>query len=178
MAQSDLFGVLAQFGRPQALVEAAARVRQAGYRRFGAYSPMPLDGLADAMAFPPSRMALVVLLGGLIGGLSGYLLQYWVSVVAYPLNVGGRPLHSWPAFIPVTFEMTILGASLAAVLGMLALNGLPRPHHPLFAISRFDRATQDSFFLCILATDPKFDRQSTRAFLETLDPLEVEDVPA
>ena len=122
-------------------------------------------------------MPLVVLLGGIFGAVGGYAFQYWVSVIAYPVNIGGRPLYSWPAFIPVTFEMTILAAALSAVLGMLAMNGLPRPHHPLFAVPQFDRATRDRFFLCILRTDPLFHERTTRELLETLGAVEVIDVP-
>src|SRR6266516_2654120 len=176
--RSHIYGVMGEFATPEQLTHAVENVREAGYRRLDAYAPFPVEGLSQALGLKRNLVPLITLLGGLAGGVDGFGFQYWVAAITYPMNIGGRPLHSWPAFIPVTFEMTILGASLAAVLGMLALNGLPRPHHPLFAIPRFDRATQDSFFLCILATDPKFERQTTRAFLETLDPLEVEDVPA
>jgi hypothetical protein len=172
-----MFGILAEFTEAEELVAAAQRVYDSGYRRFEAYSPMPVEGLADAIGFRRTRMPLVVLVGGIIGALSGYGLQYWVSAVAYPLNIGGRPLHSWPAFIPVTFEMTVLIAALFAVLGMLAMNGLPRPHHPLFAIREFNRATRDRFFLCILQSDPLFHQQSTREFMESLGAAEVIDVP-
>jgi hypothetical protein len=122
-------------------------------------------------------MSLVVLLGGIFGAMVGYAFQYYVSVIAYPVNIGGRPLHSWPAFIPVTFEMTILAAALSAVLGMLAMNGLPRPHHPLFSVPQFDRATRDRFFLCILRTDPLYHERTTRQLLESLGAMEVIDVP-
>ena len=122
-------------------------------------------------------MPLVVLIGGLLGLVGGYALQYYCAVIAYPVNVGGRPLHSWPAFIPVTFEMAVLGSSLFAVLGMLAMNGLPRPHHPLFGVPQFDRATRDRFFLCVLRTDPHYQEQATRKFLEQLGAREVVDVP-
>ena len=142
-----------------------------------AYSPYPVEGLADALGFHKTGMSRVVLIGGLLGCAGGYLLQYWVSVDAYPLNVGGRPLHSWPAFIPVTFECTILIAAIAAVFGMLALNGLPMPHHPLFAVPRFAHATRDAFFLCLESSDSSFDRAATRAFLSSLNPREVFDVP-
>jgi hypothetical protein len=172
-----MFGILAEFTDAEELVAAAQRVYDSGYRRFEAYSPMPVEGLADAIGFRRTRMPLVVLIGGIIGALSGYGLQYWVSAIAYPLNIGGRPLHSWPAFIPVTFEMTVLIAALFAVLGMLAMNGLPRPHHPLFAIREFDRATRDRFFLCILQSDPMFHQRSTRGFMESLGAAEVIDVP-
>src|SRR3954467_2445355 len=153
-----MFGILAEFTDAEELVAAAQRVYDSGYRRFEAYSPMPVEGLADAIGFRRTRMPLVVLIGGIIGALSGYGLQYWVSAIAYPLNIGGRPLHSWPAFIPVTFEMTVLIASLSAVLGMLALNGLPRPYHPVFNVDAFIHASRDRYYLIIEATDPRFDR--------------------
>ena len=174
----DLYGLLAEFDTPEALATAAASARDAGYRQMEAYSPFPVHGLTEALGFRPSRLAALVLAGGVAGALGGFALQYWVSVIAYPHNVGGRPLNSWPAFIPVTFEMTILIASLTAVLGMLALNGLPRPHHPLFGMDRFAHASRDRFFLCIEAADPRFDLIQTRAFLQGLHPVgEVVEVP-
>jgi hypothetical protein len=141
-----------------------------------AYTPFPVEGLAEALDFHRTHLPLVVLLGGLVGGIGGYALQYWINVIDYPLNVGGRPLHSWPAFIPVTFELTILVAALAAVLGMLALNGLPMPYHPLFNVPRFASVTRDGFFLCIEARDAKFNRIETRRFLEDLAACEVAEV--
>lgn len=173
-----LFGILVEFDSPEALVEAGRRVHDAGYRRFEAYSPFPVHGLAQAIGFHKTWMSATVLVGGIVGCLVGFALQYWVSAVAYPLNIGGRPLNSWPSFVPVTFEMTILFASLAAVLGMLALNGLPRPHHPLFGVPRFAHVTRDGFFLCILAADPRFQERATHEFLTSLNPKEVWDVPA
>src|SRR5207247_6043445 len=140
----------------------------AGYRRMDAYSPLPIEELHEAIGFPNTKLPLIVLIGGLVGCLGGYLLQFWVSTMAYPLNVGGKPLHSWPAFIPVTFECTILGAALTAVLGMLARNGLPMPYHPLFHIPRFARASRDLFFLCIQARDPKFDAGEAGRFLRSV----------
>jgi len=164
---------MAEFEDPNQLVAAAHRVREAGYRRVDAYSPLPIEELHEAIGFHHTRLPLVVLIGGLVGFVSGYLLQYWVSVWAYPINVGGKPYHSWPAFIPVTFECTILGAALAAVLGMLALNGLPQPYHPVFNVPRFALASRNRFFLCIEARDKKFDLAETRRFLESLAPREV-----
>jgi hypothetical protein len=175
-AQPSLYGLAAEFTTPDDLLQATRRAREAGYRRLEAYTPFPVEGLAEALDFHRTHLPLVVLLGGIAGGLGGYLLQYWINVVHYPLNVGGRPLHSWPAFIPVTFELTILVAALAAVLGMLALNGLPMPYHPLFNVPRFAQVTRDRFFLCIEARDPKFDRQETRRFLEGLVASEVSEV--
>jgi len=174
---ANYFGILAEFHDPEELVEAAREVHAAGYRDMEAYSPLPVDGLAEAVGFRHSWMPLIVLVGGIVGFLVGWGLQYYASVIAYPLNIGGRPLNSWPSFIPVIFELTVLIAALSAVLGMLAMNGLPRPHHPLFGIPQFDRATQDRFFLCVLARDPLFHPQTTRQFLERLGPTEVIDVP-
>ena len=172
----SLYGLVAEFATPDALLEAARGARRAGYRYVEAYTPFPVEGLAEALDFHRTSLPLVVLLGGIIGGLGAYVFQYWVNAVHYPLNVGGRPLHSWPAFIPVTFEMIILVAALAAVLGMLALNGLPMPYHPLFHVPRFALATRDRFFLCIEARDPKFDRAETRRFLESVAAYEIVEV--
>jgi hypothetical protein len=173
-----IYGLMAEFADPTALVDATERARRAGYRRMDAYSPFPIPELEHALGDPPSRLPLVVLIGGIVGCLGGFFLQYWAAAIAYPLNVGGRPLNSWPAFIPVTFECTILVASLAAVLGMLALNGLPMPYHPVFGVPRFALATRSRFFLCIEARDKQFDAATTRAFLESLGPREVSDVEA
>ncbi|NIP18513.1 MAG: DUF3341 domain-containing protein, partial [Xanthomonadales bacterium] len=145
---------MAEFHEPDSLLAGVERAREAGYRKMDAYSPFPIEGLAEALGFRRTRIPLVVFLGGLVGCLGGFFLQYWVSAVDYPLNVGGRPLFSWPAFIPVTFELTILVAAFAAVLGMLGLNGLPMPYHPLFHVERFALASRDRFFLCIEADDP------------------------
>jgi hypothetical protein len=168
-----IYGLMAEFEDPNELVTAAHRAHEAGYRRMDAYSPLPIEELHEAIGFHHTKLPLIVLIGGLVGCLSGYLLQFWVSTMAYPINVGGKPLHSWPAFIPVTFECTILGAALSAVLGMLALNGLPQPYHPVFNVARFALASRNRFFLCIEARDAKFDLEHTRAFLETLGPREV-----
>jgi Protein of unknown function (DUF3341) len=167
-ARPPIYGLMAEFDRPEALLEAARRTFAEGYRRMDAYSPFPIDGLAESIGFQKTRIPLIVLIGGLVGCVGGFYLQYWVSVIDYPLNIGGRPLNSWPAFIPVTFEMTILFAALSAVLGLLALNGLPMPYHPVFNVERFQLATRNRFFLCIEATDPKFDPETTRKFLESV----------
>jgi hypothetical protein len=167
------YGLIAEFDNPTALVAAAHHARQAGYRKMDGYSPFPIEELHEALEFEDARLPFIVLIGGLTGCIGGYLLQYWISAVAYPVNVGGRPLHSWPAFIPVTFECTILAAALSAVLGMLALNGLPMPFHPVFNVPRFGFASRDRFFLCIEAMDPKFDLENTRTFLEQSGAREV-----
>jgi hypothetical protein len=174
---SEVYGLLAEFESPELLREAARSAHQAGYRRMDAFTPIPIDGLSDALGHDSTSLPLITFLGGIFGGLSGYGLQYYAAVVAYPLNIGGRPLNSWPAFIPVIFETTVLGAALAAVLGMLALNGLPRPHHPLFNVPQFLLASRDRFFLCIEARDSAFCIDETRIFLEGLRPRSVLEVP-
>jgi hypothetical protein len=171
--RQPVYGLMAEFEDPNQLVAAAHRAREAGYRRMDAYSPLPIEELHDAIGFHDTKLPMIVLIGGLVGCLAGYLLQYWVSTMAYPINVGGKPLNSWPAFIPVTFECTILGAALSAVLGMLGLNGLPQPYHPVFNVARFALASRNRFFLCIEARDRKFDLAETRRFLETLEAKEV-----
>jgi len=176
MAESLLppvYGLMAEFEDPNQLVAAAHRAREAGYRRMDAYSPLPIEELHEAIGFHDTRLPMIVLIGGIVGCLAGFLLQVWVSTTAYPINIGGRPFDSWPAFIPVTFECTILGAALSAVLGMLALNGLPQPYHPVFNVARFALASRNRFFLCIEARDKQFDLAETRRFLETLEPREV-----
>jgi hypothetical protein len=171
-----VYGLMAEFEDPTSLVAATQRAHDAGYRSMDAYSPFPIEELHEALGAHHTRLPLIVLIGGLCGGIGGYTLEYWSSVIAYPLNIGGKPLHSWPAFIPVTFETTILGAALACVLGMLALNGLPEPYHPVFNVPRFALASRNRFFLCIESKDPKFDVEGTRHFLETLNPREITSV--
>jgi ActD protein len=173
---SAIYGLMAEFDDPGSLVAAAGHAHHAGYRCMDAYSPYPIEELHQAIGAHATRLPLIVLIGGLTGCIGGYALEYWASVFAYPLNIGGKPFHSWPAFIPVTFECTILVAALAAVLGMLALNGLPQPYHPVFNVPRFALASRNRFFLCIESKDPKFDLESTRQFLETLNPREVTTV--
>ena len=173
---APLWGLMAEFEGPTEVVEAARKVREDGYRRVDAYSPYPIEELAEALGHHHSWLPLLVLLGGITGCLSGYLLQYWTSAVAYPLNIGGRPIHSWPAFIVPTFEMTILFAAGTAVLGMLALNGLPEPYHPVFNVPTFARATKDRFFIVIEARDPRFDIDRTWSFLLSLQPRSVSEV--
>jgi len=172
-----IYGLMAEFETPTQIVEAAKHCYAAGYRKMNAYTPFNIEELHAAIGFHHTRLPLVVLIGGIVGLVGGYGLQYWVSVIEYPVNVGGKPLHSWPAFIPVTFETTVLCAAAAAVLGMLALNGLPMPYHPVFNEPRFVLASRDRFFLCIEAIDPKFDMEQTRAFLLSLEPHWVSEVP-
>jgi hypothetical protein len=171
-----LYGLMAEFDNPTDIVEAANRARLAGYTAMDAYTPFPIEELNDALGLKRNALPLIVLMGGILGGLGGYSLEFWTQVIAWPMNIGGRPFHSWPHFIPVTFECTILGASLAAFLGMIALNKLPMPYHPVFNVPRFALASRNGFFLCIEARDPRFDLEKTRGFLETLGPREVSTV--
>lgn len=171
-----LFGLMAEFENPDVLLAAARRAYEEGYRYMDAYTPLPVEGLAEALGRRRTWVPLIVLIGGLIGCLGGFYLQYWVAVLDYPINVGGRPLNSWPSFIPVTFELTVLVAALFAVFGLLALCGLPMPYHPVFNVRRFELASRSRFFLCIEARDPLFDRQRTWQFLESTYPRGVYDV--
>ena len=173
----ETYGVMAAFDDAKALVAATRAAREAGYTQIEAYSPFPIEGLHDAVGFHSTKLPLIVLTGGIIGGLSGFAMQYFAQVIHYPLNIGGKPLNSWPAWIPITFEMTILFATFAAVFGMIALNGLPQPYHPVFNVERFSAASRDQFFLVIESEDPKFGREESRRFLQSLSPLEVSDVP-
>jgi hypothetical protein len=176
MTTLPLHGLMAEFRSPEELVRAATAAHDAGYRRMDAYSPLPVEGLEEAIGIRRPWMPRIVLAGGLTGALTGYLMQWWISAVDYPLNIGGRPYHSWPAFIPVTFELTILFGAFAAVMGMFVLNRLPQPYHPVFNVPRFRLASRNRFFLCIEAADPKFDLERTREFLLSLNPQEVNEV--
>ena len=175
-APASVYGLLAQFDTPDALVVAARRVREAGYRKVDAYSPFPIEEVSEALNFHERKLPIIVFIGGLVGCAVGFGMQYYVAVVSYPVNVGGRPLNSWPAFVPVAFEVTILIAALCAVFGMLLLNGLPMPYHPLFNSEKFSLATSHGFFLCIEAVDPLFDRERTGRFLKELQAKEVSEV--
>jgi hypothetical protein len=161
-----IYGILAEFDSSTELVYAAKAAYAAGYRKMDAYSPFPIEDASEAIGFHKSRVPLIVLLGGLLGGLSGFGLQYWINVISYPLNIGGKPYDSWPAF-----------AGLSGVFGMFALNGLPMPYHPLFNVDRFSAVTRDKFFLCVEAADPKFDLVDTQRFMESLKPLSISEVP-
>ena len=178
MNDPSIYGLMAEFDSPQELVTAAHKTHSAGYQKIDAFSPFPVEGLAEAIGFHKNRVSLVVLIGGIIGGLSGYLLQYYVSVIAYPLNVGGRPYHSWPSFIIVTFELTILFGGVSAAIGMLALNGLPMPYHPVFNVPEFAKASDNKFFLVVFSSDPKYDAARTREFLKGLAPRVISEVPS
>jgi len=175
--EPPIYGLLAEFETPERLVAAIGRARQEGYTKLEAYSPFSIDELSEPEGKHRTRIPAIVLLGGCLGGLGGFLMQYYLATIDYPINVGGRPLNSWPSFMPVTFELTVLTAALFGLVGMLALNGLPMPYHPLFNVPQFGRASRDRFFLCIEATDPKFDSAVTRDFLIGLEPLDVAEVP-
>jgi len=171
-----IYGLMAEFENPTKLATAAREVRARGYRKVEAYSPFPIEEVNEALGLHHNRLSLIVLCGGILGGLTGYLMQYYLAVIDFPLNIGGRPLHSWPSFIIITFELTILFSALATVLGLLGLCGLPMPYHPVFNVPRFALASRDRFFLCIEAHDPLFDRHTTADFLNSLSPREVSEV--
>jgi len=172
-----IYGLMAEFDDPDELLQAAWRARSEGYSVMDAYTPMPIEGLAEALDFRPTWVARIVFAAGLLGASGGFGLCWWMTVIAYPHIVAGRPLNSWPAYIPITFESMVLVACITAVVGMLALNGMPQPYHPVFNVPEFARASRDRFFLCIEVHDPKFNFESTKAFLEGLHPLEVTSVP-
>jgi hypothetical protein len=178
MKDPRIYGLLAEFDSVDTVISAALRVREAGYRKIDAYSPFPLEELSEAIGFEKNGVALVCLVGGLLGCTGAYILQWWINTISYPVNIGGRPFHSWPSFIIVTFEMTILFSGLSAVFGMLALNGLPMPYHPVFNVPQFDAASRDRFFIMIFASDKNYDPVRTRTFLEGLNPLSVSEVPS
>jgi len=171
-----LYGIMGEFNNPSDLVAAARRTYEAGYRRINGYSPYPIEELSEAIGFTRTSLPLIVLIGGILGGLGGFFMQYWMEVIDYPLNVGGKPYNSWPAFIPITFESTVLVAAFAAVLGMLVLNKLPQPYHPVFNAPNFALATRDRFFLVIEANDPRFSHDETTQFLNSVGAKNVSDV--
>jgi hypothetical protein len=176
-ASGQIFGLAAEFGSHEQILEAAHAARAQGYTRLDAYTPFPVEGLPEALGRKKTLVPLVVLIGGIIGGSGGYFMQWYANAVDYPINIGGHPLNSWPSFIPITFELTVLCAALAAFLGSLAMNKLPQPYHPIFHAPNFERASIDRFFLCIEAHDEKFDAAAVRRFLESLQPLTVSEVP-
>jgi Protein of unknown function (DUF3341) len=171
-----MYGIMAEFESAEALLAATRRAYAAGYRAMDAYSPFPVDGLAEALGSHRTAVPIIALVGGVLGAATGYAFQFWVHVIALPISAGGRPLQSWPMFIPVTFECGILAAALTCAIGMIALNKLPMPYHPVFNVPNFAMASRNRFFLCIEATDRQFDLDRTRAFLETLHPYEVATV--
>jgi hypothetical protein len=173
MTRHPLYGLMAEFETTDDLLNAAHRAHEAGYRQMDAFTPFPVEGLAEAIGFHKTHVPQICLVGGLIGCLGGFFLQWWPNVIGFPLNIGGKPYNSWPSFIPITFELTVLCAGLATVFGMLALNRLPTPYHPVFNAPRFELATRNRFFLCINARDPKFDAQKTKEFLQSVQAREV-----
>jgi hypothetical protein len=175
--KESCYGLLAELSAADALLEAVRHSRAQGYRQIEAYAPFSVEGLPQALKLPPSRVPLITLVGGLVGGTGGFFMQWYSAVIDYPVNSGGRPLNSWPAFIPATFELTILGAALAAFGGMLILNGLPQLRHPLFELAEFHLASRNRFFICIRASDRKFSPDGTRRYLESLAPVQVLLVP-
>jgi hypothetical protein len=172
-----IYGIMAEYLTPEAVLAAARHVQGRGYRHMDAYSPFPVDGLAEAVNFRRNQIPLVVLIGGLVGGFGGFFMQWYSATIHYPYDVGGRPYNSWPMFIPITFELAVLIAALSAVLGMLGLNGLPRPHHPVFNVPEFELASRSRFFLCLQSKDPMFDVEATRGLLEETNPKEISVVP-
>ena len=176
MNGKHLHGLIAEFETHEGLLTAAAAARDKGFKRMDGYSPFPVEGLPEALGRKKTLVPLVVLLGGICGGLGGYFMEWYANVVSYPINIGGRPLNSWPSFIPITFELTVLGAALSAFFGSMAMNKLPQPYHPVFHAPHFERASIDRFFLCIEASDPLFDPAGTRNFLDDLKPVSVSEV--
>jgi len=172
------YGLMAEFDNVNDVITAARRVYGAGYRKIDAYSPFPLEELSEAIGFHKNGVALVCLVGGLLGCTGAFTLQWWINTISYPVNIGGRPFNSWPSFIIVTFEMTILFSGLSAVFGMLALNGLPMPYHPVFNVPRFELASKDRFFIVVFSSDKNYDATGTRQFLEGLGPISVSEVPS
>lgn len=176
MRKHPIYGLMAEFGTPEDLLSAAHSASEAGYKRMDAFTPLPIEGLAEAVGFHRTLLPVIVMIGGILGGSAGFSMQYYANVIGFPLNIGGKPYDSWPAFIPITFELTILGAALSAVLGLLALNGLPTPYHPVFNVPEFELASRSHFFLCIKARDPKFDLVKTKEFLAGLKARKVSEI--
>lgn len=178
MIDRPVYGLMAEFDDVNSAIAAASKTYAAGYRKIDAYAPFPVEELSEAIGFHKNGVALVCLIGGLLGCTGAYALQWWINTISYPINIGGRPFHSWPSFIIVTFEMTILFSGLSAVFGMLSLNGLPMPYHPVFNVPQFDAASRDRFFLIIFSSDKNYDAVRTRQFLDGLSPLSVAEVPS
>ena len=178
MIDRPIYGLMAEFDDVNSAIAAARKTYAAGYRKIDAYAPFPVEELSEAIGFHKNGVALICLIGGLLGCTGAYTLQWWINTISYPINIGGRPFHSWPSFIIVTFEMTILFSGLSAVFGMLSLNGLPMPYHPVFNVPQFDAASRDRFFVIIFSSDKNYDAARTRQFLEGLSPLSVAEVPS
>jgi hypothetical protein len=176
-AAPTVFGLLAEFKTGDEMAAALRKAKAAGYSRMDGYSPYPVGEAADALEFPKSEMGAIMFIGGVTGAFSGFIMQYWANTYGYALIVGGRPFFSWPSFIPITFEMMVLTTALTGLFALLAICGLPRYHHPLFNSKAFDRATRDRFFVCIEASDPKYDPIATRALLSEQNPVSIEEVP-
>lgn len=171
-----LYGIIAEFDDAHAIVRAAQKAYAAGYRKMDGYTPLPVEGLSEALGQRDYFIPQLMLVGGILGGIGGFSLLYFTTAIAYPLNIGGRPLWAWPSWIPITFECIVLLSALAGVFGMFALNGLPQPYHPVFNVPRFALASRDRYFLVIEAQDPKFDLEETRRFLLDLHASEVSEV--
>ncbi|MCG7393440.1 DUF3341 domain-containing protein [Microvirga sp. ACRRW] len=174
----DIYGIIAEFETPDALADAVRRAKRAGFTQIDAFSPFPLTDLAREMGTRTTAIPWIALVAGLIGAGLQYGAQYWMNAIDYPLNVGGRPLNSWPTFIPSTLIVAILWAGTATLLGLLLILRLPRLHHPVFSVHDFKRASEDRFFLCILGSDPLFEPDGVRCFLEAQLPTSVREVPA
>lgn len=173
---ADLYGVVARFGSPESILKAAQQTRDAGYETIEAYTPFYIEGLDDNLGHAPTRLGWVVLMMGITGLIVGFFMQYWSNAVYYPLNIGGKPLNSWPNFIVITFECAVIFSAFTAGLFMLGRNGLPRLYHPIFNTPGFENATRDKFFLCIEAKDENFDTEKAKVFLASLDAEEVAEV--
>lgn len=176
LSKDRLYGVMAEFPSAETLIEATLSCTKEGYRNVDAYAPYPVEGLSEALSLKPSRVPTITFVGSALGLITAYALAYYCSVISYPVNIGGRPLNSVPAWIPVMFELTVLFGGLAAAFGMICINGLPRPYHPVFNVEKFKAASRDGFFLCVEASDPKFDLTNTKQFLERLSPRGVYEV--
>lgn len=171
-----IYGIMLEFSEPEPLIEASKKAYQEGFREMDAFTPFPVEELAETLGFKRDGVALITLLGGFGGGVFAFLMQWYCNVIDYPINVGGRPDFSWPAFIPVTFELTVLGAALSAAFGMLALNRLPQPWHPVFNLEKFSQASRDRFFLCIQSNDPLFDSAKIFQLFQGTDLLSIQEV--
>jgi hypothetical protein len=172
----EIYGVIAEYDTPEQVLSAAKAAHRAGYQKMDAYTPHPVEGLDDALGMQPTRLGFVVLAMGLVGMVTGYFMQWYSMNIFYPLNIGGRPLHDWPTYVVITFELTVLLSAFTAGLFMLARNGLPRPYHPVFNTPGFERATRDGYYLCIESEDPTFDLKRVQSFFQGTTPVSVHEV--